>query len=82
MSKNWPACDRGDGRPSQHRIGLDGYLCCECFVKDGNAPADWHTNCMRTYRELKADPVEVLKDDTIEEPLARYLMRLAEQDES
>lgn len=26
--------------------------CCECYVKDGNAPSDWHQDCMKTYKNL------------------------------
>lgn len=27
--------------------------CCECHVKGGHPPADWHYLCMKTKRELK-----------------------------
>lgn len=29
-------------------------LCCECYVKEGNPPADWHTVCMRVYKEERS----------------------------
>jgi hypothetical protein len=28
------------------------FLCCECYVKAGNPPADWHPDCIKTYQEL------------------------------
>jgi hypothetical protein len=47
----------GCGKPSQHENWSmkngKRYLCCECWVKEGNAPADWHYDCMKTYSELK-----------------------------
>ncbi len=27
-------------------------LCCECHVKEGNAPSDWHQECLYTYRQM------------------------------
>lgn len=34
------------GRPANHWVG-GVHLCCECHVKAGHAPADWHPDCMR-----------------------------------
>lgn len=26
--------------------------CCKCHVKAGNAPADWHSKCIETYKQI------------------------------
>jgi len=26
------------------------YQCCECYVKEGNPPSDWHSGCMLAYK--------------------------------
>ena len=32
---------------------VNGYqLCCECYIKDGNAPADWHPECNKWHLKL------------------------------
>ena len=44
------------GKRSSHGIWKNGknfYQCCECYIKDGNPPADWHDDCMKAYRDLK-----------------------------
>ncbi len=43
-------CDKC-GQPANHKNSVIGqtawqYLCCRCWVKDGNPPADWHNACM------------------------------------
>ncbi len=48
MSKE-PKC--ACGRKASHEIWKPGsdtpeYLCCECHVKAGHAPTDWHYECM------------------------------------
>lgn len=43
------------GKPSSHTIYDDGFKkfqCCECYIKAGNPPADWHPLCMKTYNEM------------------------------
>jgi hypothetical protein len=45
-------CHKCHERPANHTVG-DIRLCCECYVKDGNAPADWHIACMKAYEKLK-----------------------------
>jgi hypothetical protein len=35
-----------------HWVG-DTEMCCECYVKAGNPPADWHLVCMATYDNFK-----------------------------
>lgn len=38
-------------RPANHSILLPGnerHLCCECYVSEGNLPADWHPDCIAT----------------------------------
>lgn len=34
-----------------HSVG-ERRLCCECYVKEDNPPADWHPECMKTYEEM------------------------------
>lgn len=29
------------------------YLCCNCYVEEGNAPADWHIYCMIAYNKKR-----------------------------
>lgn len=29
------------------------YQCCRCHVRSGDAPADWHTECMAEYQVMK-----------------------------
>lgn len=31
------------------------YQCCECYVREGNPPADWHPLCMSVYAAVKAE---------------------------
>ena len=38
---------------------MHGELCCECYVKAGNPPADWHTICMATHNYLNDIPFEL-----------------------
>lgn len=45
-------CDVCNERPSNHGVG-DRRLCCKCYIEEGNAPADWHTGCMKYYKQLK-----------------------------
>lgn len=50
-------CDKCNERKAQHReflAGVERNLCCRCYVEEGNPPADWHPECMTTYR-AKAD---------------------------
>lgn len=38
------------GSPAMHYS--DGsWVCCRCYVTAGEAPADWHPQCMETYHE-------------------------------
>jgi hypothetical protein len=52
----WAPCACGE--PSRHRGGPANepmrYWCCRCYVKAGNAPADWHSGCMRAYAEVQS----------------------------
>lgn len=43
-------CNDCDDRPASHHVG-DRWQCCECYVSDGYAPADWHPACMKAYAE-------------------------------
>lgn len=46
-------CERCGYRQASHR-GSE-YMCCECFVRSGHAPADWHRMCMATYHLMRAE---------------------------
>lgn len=40
------------GQPASHTMG-DKRMCCDCYVREGNPPADWHAGCMRTWKSIK-----------------------------
>lgn len=43
---------------SMHDIGVgqkERHLCCYCYIAEGNLPADWHSMCMRAYKERKVN---------------------------
>lgn len=45
-------CDKCGQRTAMHTINFGGketHQCCDCYVADGNPPADWHRACMRAY---------------------------------
>lgn len=44
----------GCGKKTSHTVG-GKRMCCKCYVEAGNAPADWHSECMRTYAKLKKE---------------------------
>jgi hypothetical protein len=31
------------------------YYCCKCYVEAGNAPADWHRDCMETANKIRIE---------------------------
>ena len=46
-------CSLCEKRQASHssaagRITLD--LCCECWIDQGNPPADWHLKCMAAWK--------------------------------
>lgn len=46
-------CAKCRVRPPSHTIWQRGEkrtLCCECYVGEGNPPADWHDGCMRAAK--------------------------------
>lgn len=43
--------------PSWWEDPPDRFLCCRCFVKEGGAPADWHSECMKVAEELERKEV-------------------------
>lgn len=46
-------CDKCGERESLHLSALENrHLCCECYVGEGNPPADWHEACLNAA-ELK-----------------------------
>jgi len=44
-------CDKHPRRTVMHTVSkpdtIKRYLCCECHIKDGGSPADWHPKCMK-----------------------------------
>lgn len=51
-------CEECHKQQASHRIArpLSYYvinLCCECYVRRGNPPSDWHPLCMRTFYESR-----------------------------
>lgn len=47
-------CSQCQERTARHRFSEEKNLCCECYVKAGNPPSDWHPDCMRTFGEIKS----------------------------
>lgn len=53
--KNGQKCTKCNERGANHSVHKwwetpkDQYLCCKCYVEQGNTPADWHPLCMETY---------------------------------
>lgn len=48
-----------------HRAGRDQHLCCECYVRAGHAPADWHSECLRAYAEYHRDTIHPDTADSV-----------------
>ena len=50
-------CDICLFRRSNHQVNRvcdpNKYACCICYVRAGNPPSDWHTECMNEYRRLR-----------------------------
>lgn len=43
------------GNQAMHTVFEQGEakrLCCKCYIKAGNTPADWHPDCMREAGRL------------------------------
>ena len=42
------------GKAAMHKMWNiktgDVFLCCECYVKEGNPHSDWHDYCMLAYK--------------------------------
>ncbi len=49
-------CDVCKKRESRHlswnRTQGNKALCCKCHVAEGNAPADWHKECLSAYEQI------------------------------
>jgi hypothetical protein len=43
--KRLKLCSRCNQRLARHRL-KDARLCCECYVRAGHPPADWHPECV------------------------------------
>lgn len=46
------------GKPAMHTVSYrdkTSHLCCECNVRGGGAPADWHRGCMEAFREIEQE---------------------------
>jgi hypothetical protein len=50
--KRLKICARCSERLARHHVNGDR-LCCECYVKAGHAPADWHPECMEAAAALE-----------------------------
>lgn len=57
-------CDCGE--KANHWSGGNIFQCCKCYVMGGNAPADWHPECMSTYQTLNATPERDQKNPDFE----------------
>ncbi len=50
------SCTRCNKKPANHTLTRwwkkpeTEHLCCECHIKSGGSPADWHLDCMRIHR--------------------------------
>lgn len=53
------SCDNCHKHQAMHGISKGNCLCCECYVKAGNPPADWHVICIATYNMLNGIPFEL-----------------------
>ena len=60
------SCDKCNKRSASHTIHKwwetpsATYVCCECYVNDGNLPAEWHPLCMITYKINKLKHTTVI----------------------
>ena len=45
----WKPCVKCGKRASHVQLP-ERFLCCKCHVEEGNPPADWHLDCMRTFQ--------------------------------
>ncbi len=55
---NVAVCDTCHKNPPSHDLyGVlnKRQLCCRCYVREGNLPADWHPDCMNEWRVLQAE---------------------------
>jgi hypothetical protein len=58
MDTELKACDRCHQHQAMHQryhAGGIEHLCCGCYVRAGNPPADWHRVCVQTWNELHPD---------------------------
>jgi len=39
------------GGHAMHRVNND-VMCCECYIKSGHSPADWHPECCKWHLKL------------------------------
>lgn len=49
-------CTRCQMLVARHRVihedGTESHLCCTCHIITGGCPADWHPECMDTWRTV------------------------------
>jgi hypothetical protein len=43
-------CGMHTSRHTEWKDSRERHLCCECYVREGNPPADWHVDCMKAKR--------------------------------
>ena len=66
-------CDNCGNPETKHTVGAVRW-CCECYVRAGYPPADWHYNCMRVFKELKNE--KLMDNDHDNELLDRFIDQL------
>jgi len=54
MSEKTITCGKCHKHQAMHHQGSK-HLCCECWVREGNPPADWHSVCMKVYASLRKE---------------------------
>lgn len=60
-----PKCDKCGNRIAMHRefrSGEDRSLCCQCYVQEGNAPADWHPECIMGEEAIEIERLRSIVD--------------------
>lgn len=50
------------GKHAAHSIGRE-WECCECYVRAGHAPSDWHPVCMETKAKMREEKERLTSED-------------------
>ena len=60
--EDWGYCEcAGCANKANHSVNCKK-MCCECYVKAGHPPVDWHADCMQTADNSPADSNTVGED--------------------